>query len=531
MQVYVLSAVPPKSSRLLQKYGLLSGVETIKHPEVLKVARPDAKQRKAFVKKVEEVIASDRPYSVMGPSVFFTPPDPDKITDKHFIKQWDLQTIRIDLSRLMEDYPETVVWGAELLPYDYAWRKMSDEEFEDAIADLGFSSWEEYADERSRPLTLDEVYDFTQADPVELWEHYHKSDVGKKYASNVPHAFIITPMGYIPYEYIEYVNGNRTNPREHVVFHGSPNLFSKFKPRPHYLTNNEPVVFATPMREIALASLQPWTDDDFEQGVVDEDPPFMIEMYPNAFEDVYSGKQGYLYTLAPDSFYSTDQLTRFEKVSDTAPKVLDVELVENVLEALYASDMQMIPYEQGSAFRSNDYRMRENPEPLDCHKYARQIFAHLYRARLMHPHLFTHVEIITKPFYFVHFTNYEEDIALEGFYGRSDELIDTKRTFGELVRDGHIFAFRLNADSLRGSLQELQEMFDAAEDETRHIFDWSPIGMYGIGIVISKAEMGVDMFHPGDQEMQTIIPIACIDESEMLVVSDFFEQYGLEEAF
>jgi len=29
--------------------------------------------------------------------------------------------------------------------------------------------------------------------------------------------------------------------------------------------------------------------------------------------------------------------------------------------------------------------------------------------------------------------------------------------------------------------------------------------------------------------MQMIIPIARIDESEMLVVSDFFEQYGLEE--
>jgi hypothetical protein len=380
--VYVLSAVPPKSSRLLQKYGLLSGVETIKHPSVLKAARPDAKQRKAFVKKVEEVIASDRPYSVMGPSVFFTPPDPDKITAKHFIKQWDLQTIRIDLSRLVEDHPETVVWGAELLPYAYAWRKMSDEEFDEEIAELGFSSWEEYRDARSRPLTLDEVYDFTQADPVELWEHYHKSDIGKKYASNVPHAFIITPMGYIPYEYIEYVDNARSNPL-----------------------------------------------------------------------------------------------------------------------------------------------------PLDCHKYAHQIFAHLYRARLANPHLFTHVEIITKPFYFVHFTNYEEIIALEGFYGRSDELIDTKRTFGELVRDGHVFAFRLNANSLRGSLQELQEMFDAAEDETQHIFDWSPIGMYGIGLVISKAEMGVDMFHPGDQEIQTIIPIACIDESEMLVVSDFFEQYGLEEAF
>ena len=192
----------------------MSGVETIKHPEVLKTARPDAKQRKDFVKTVKKIASSDRPYSVMGPSVLFTLPDPDKVTDKHFIKQWGLQTIRIDLGRLLKDYPDTVVWGVELLPYDYAWREMSDEEFEEEIAALGFSSWEEFRDERSRPLGLDEVYDFTLTDPVELWAHYPKSDIGKKYASNVPHAFIITPMGYIPYKYIEYVDEARSNPSE-----------------------------------------------------------------------------------------------------------------------------------------------------------------------------------------------------------------------------------------------------------------------------------------------------------------------------
>ena len=212
--IYVLSAVPPNSNRLLRKYGLLSGIETIKHPDVLEAARPDAKQRRAFVKKVKEVIASDRPHSVMGPSVFFTPPDPEKITNKHFIKKWDLQTIRIDLGRLIEDYPDTIVWGAELLPYDKAWRKMSDEEFDDVMADMGYASWEDFAAERSRALTLDEVREFTQMRPEDLWEHYAKSDAGKMYASNVPHAFIITPMGYIPYEYIEYVDEARENPLE-----------------------------------------------------------------------------------------------------------------------------------------------------------------------------------------------------------------------------------------------------------------------------------------------------------------------------
>lgn len=217
--LYVLSAVPPNSNRLLRKYGLLSGIETIKRPEVLKAARPEAKQRRAFVKKVKEVIASDRPHSVMGPSVLFTPPDPEKITDKHFIKQWGLQTIRIDLGRLLEDYPDTIVWGAELLPYDKSWRKMSDDEFDEVMDDMGYASWEDFAAERSRALTIDEVYEFTQMQPEDLWEHYAKSDAGKMYASNVPHAFIITPMGYIPYEYIEYVDEARSNPSAFYTYY------------------------------------------------------------------------------------------------------------------------------------------------------------------------------------------------------------------------------------------------------------------------------------------------------------------------
>ena len=543
----------------------------------------------------------------------------------------------------------------------------------------------------------------------------------------------------------------KTMPNE-VLYHGSPKRFRRLKPKAHYLADHRPVVFATPLREIALASLQPWNDDIFEQGVVGEDPPYMMELRPNAFRDVYGGKRGYLYTLAPDTFYHTDRLTRFEQISDVSPEILDVEIVEDALSALQNSNMQMIYFEDAEAFRMNDYRqnpysqtdsegylinpysgdtswwhvtkesdlefytsdgratflaghpdvhfdtgefdsyphllevrvklkpgcvifdshslfgdvpesiedalrealadsygnkvevvlqyepgqipdevidffesmpksdllrgknvdyllslwlreydtmqrfvdsdvnakaigsqvagwfeverfndvenigiymsdaetypcspaeievvgrtLRYNGDPdytakrdvrrnpgasIACRKYANEIFRHLYRARLMNPGVFSHIVPVMEPFYFAHFTNNEIEIQFEGFLGRADELIDTKRTYGEIVREGHIFAFRLDATSLSEGLQELQDIFDAAEDESQHIFEWSPIGMYGLGLVISKAEMGVEMYHPGDQEMQMIIPIACIDENEMLVVSDFFEQYGLEE--
>lgn len=173
--------------------------------------------------------------------------------------------------------------------------------------------------------------------------------------------------------------------------------------------------------------------------------------------------------------------------------------------------------------------MRKKPDSTTCQNYIRKIYQTLFMAKLRDPGSFRHLAVVSQPFYFAHFTDNELDILDEGFYGRTDELIDTKRTVGDISRDGHIFAFRLNAGSLDEAYQELQDMFDAAEDEDRHIFEWSPIGLYGMGLVLSKASMGVEMYHPGDQENQMIIPIACIDENELVVVSDFFEQYGLEE--
>lgn len=212
--IYVYSAVPPKAKPLIRKYGLLSGIATIGNLEVLRAARPSSKERREFVERTKKVANSERPYSVMGPSVLFTPPDPSKITKRHFIKQWDLQTIRIDLKKLVNDYPETMIWGVELLPYDKAWRDMTDAQFQEVMDKLGYASWKEFAAERSRELTLSEVFDFTQQDPKNLWKHYDLRDAGKYYAANVPHAFIITPMGYIPYEYIEYVDEARKNPSE-----------------------------------------------------------------------------------------------------------------------------------------------------------------------------------------------------------------------------------------------------------------------------------------------------------------------------
>ena len=214
--VYVYSAVPPNAKETIKEYGLLSGVEVAKNKEILKLARPTKQSREDFVKKVEATAASDRPYPVLGPSVLFTLPDESKITDKHFIKEWGLIPVRINLSKLVEDYPETIIWGAELLPIKAKEMKLSDEAFDRKIEQEYGLTWEEFLEARSHELTLANVRKYSKMQPKTLWSNYERQHIGKYYAANVPHAFIITPMGYIPYAYVEFMNP-RENPYPYYV--------------------------------------------------------------------------------------------------------------------------------------------------------------------------------------------------------------------------------------------------------------------------------------------------------------------------
>ncbi|MHA2264768.1 MAG: pentapeptide repeat-containing protein, partial [Candidatus Thorarchaeota archaeon] len=150
-----------------------------------------------------------------------------------------------------------------------------------------------------------------------------------------------------------------------ILYHGSPKLFQTLKPKAHYLANNKPVVFATPLREIALASLQPWNDGIFEQGIVGEDPPYMLELQPNAFKEVYEGKAGYLYSLDPRTFHRTNRLTRFEQISEVSPEILEIEFIPDALEALQASSMQMITFDEAEMFKKNNYRRNPIPKSKD----------------------------------------------------------------------------------------------------------------------------------------------------------------------
>lgn len=202
--VFVYSAIPPKSKSAISEHGLLSAENIARHPALLKIARPTKKEREEFINSVEKRLAGKFPESVLGPSVFFTEVDESKITKDHFIKKWKLKHIRINLSALLRAEPDTIIFGVELLPITTL--SPRSKAFKEHLHSLGFDNVKQLTKARHRPLTLKEVRTYTKKSPEELWEWYDVDEYsGKFYAADVPHAFIITPNGAIPSEFIEFL--------------------------------------------------------------------------------------------------------------------------------------------------------------------------------------------------------------------------------------------------------------------------------------------------------------------------------------
>ncbi len=189
--VYVQSAVPAASRELVMKHGLLSSQALLDNPEALKAFLSDRKgtdweeDEEAFKQRIGEKL-KDTFWgdAVKGPSVFFGDPDPDKITDVHPMRKLKAETVRVNLSKLLRDYPKTRIAGTELQPYDP-------------------EGPEHQGHLRHYDIDMDKVREYAATDPKELWQHYDEPD-GVRYASNVPHAQIITPSGGIPPEYLEF---------------------------------------------------------------------------------------------------------------------------------------------------------------------------------------------------------------------------------------------------------------------------------------------------------------------------------------
>lgn len=180
--VFVYTFIRSESLDYVKQKGLLSSSLVVKDPKALRIARPGKRAREQLKKRVEDASEEDT-FFIESVSAFFTLPDWSKIPEKHYINKWDLVPIKINISKLNKDHPETKFFGVEL-------KKWNDK-----------LSEEENLKQREKALSLRSVKELTEKNPSEVWKEYKGTDV-LKYAPDVPHLMIRTPMKKIPSKYL-----------------------------------------------------------------------------------------------------------------------------------------------------------------------------------------------------------------------------------------------------------------------------------------------------------------------------------------
>ena len=194
--MHLYSYIPSGAIKHVKEHGLLSGNELAK-PEnrhLLDIARPNGDADRWLKEREEKLIKSPWANTYNGPSVLFGGIDTDKINDMHPIKKFNTTRAKINLHELLKDYPATKLEGSELIPF-------SDEAY-DAMDEKGQN---EFVNKRHHTLSPEEIKSLIARgqNPKDMWKDF-KDTEGKYYASDVPHAKVVTPMGKIPSKYIEF---------------------------------------------------------------------------------------------------------------------------------------------------------------------------------------------------------------------------------------------------------------------------------------------------------------------------------------
>jgi hypothetical protein len=190
-----VSEVPAETLEDVMEVGLLSGKVLLKHPDLLKKARPDAKKRAEWSREHRASLKKGEP-TFKGPNAYIKPPPPTlRLSPKHPSRLHKLIRLEVDLDALMAEIPGTRIYGLELTPFpvtEDTWDRMSDKEKKEMGREIGNS--------RKRFLSTPELDELFSRSAEELWAHYDpKSSL---YAGDVPHVAIVTPDGVVPPKFL-----------------------------------------------------------------------------------------------------------------------------------------------------------------------------------------------------------------------------------------------------------------------------------------------------------------------------------------
>lgn len=184
--------IPRVALDSVRKHGLLGANALLENPEALALAaQARGKTADEFAAEIRQLNkARSWRASQYGPNAFFKePPAGWEAPENHPSNKMDLTRVQILLDDLLQDQPDTVLHGQELLPYDeVAWDQRG----------------EDYAETRHHDLSPEELRDLRTRSAEELWRHFNDIEGDGKYAPNVPHAVIKTPNGRIDPKYLVF---------------------------------------------------------------------------------------------------------------------------------------------------------------------------------------------------------------------------------------------------------------------------------------------------------------------------------------
>lgn len=183
---FVYTYVSRNAVKVILEEGLYSGKALLNRPDLLELAAKGRSISDTKLKnKIEKSLKDNfqRP-AVLGPNaVFQLIPDLSMVSKKQPVRKNKLVPIKINLTQLLTDHPDTKIFGMELKPY------------KEGMKDT----------ERHHYLSGKELKQYLAMSAKELWELYNDIDDRGLYAPDVPHISIHTKNGIISPEYLKEV--------------------------------------------------------------------------------------------------------------------------------------------------------------------------------------------------------------------------------------------------------------------------------------------------------------------------------------
>lgn len=195
------SYVPAQAVGSVETNGLLGSTAIAKRPDLLELARPDKKDRKAWLKAF---IAQKMQPHRKGPNALFKlPPKDTKLPDSHPTNKPG-QYFKIDVDQLLKDRPDTKFHGLELEPIDKLDKAMAADGLKPEDWDVLPSKVKQhYKSRRYKQLDVEALRTLARKHAKTLWKDYSGTD--GMYAPNVPHAAIMTSNGIVEPKYLSKV--------------------------------------------------------------------------------------------------------------------------------------------------------------------------------------------------------------------------------------------------------------------------------------------------------------------------------------